>query len=65
MLRRQHSARTLGVAFVVLVTAGLDPGIRVVTQAFDLAALGTMALTGVSTWGRAGPVASTAIGLFR
>jgi putative hemolysin len=40
----------------------VQASIRVVTQAFDLAALGTMALTGVSTWGRAGPVASTAIG---
>jgi putative hemolysin len=42
----------------------VQASVRVVTQVFDLAALGIMALTGVSTWGRAGPVASTVIGAF-
>jgi putative hemolysin len=40
----------------------VQASVRVVTQAFDLTALGTMALTGVSTWGRAGPIPSTVIG---
>jgi putative hemolysin len=40
----------------------VQASVRVVTQAFDLTAFGTMALTGVSTWGRAGPIPSTVIG---
>jgi putative hemolysin len=42
---------------------GVQASIRVVTQTFDLTALSIIALSGVSTWGRAGPVASTAIGV--
>lgn len=42
---------------------GVQASIRVVTQAFDLSALSIIALTGVSTWGRAGPLVSTVIGV--
>lgn len=38
--------------------------VRVVTQVLDLSALGVIALTGVSTWGRLGPVPSIVIGGF-
>lgn len=41
----------------------VQASIRVVTQAFDLSALAIMSLTGVSTWGTAGPVASTVVGV--
>lgn len=38
--------------------------VRVVTQALDLTALGVIAVTQVSTWGRLGPVPSIVIGGF-
>ena len=38
--------------------------VRVVTQVFDLSALGVIALTGVSTWGRLGAVPNIVIGGF-
>lgn len=41
----------------------VQASVRVVTQAMDLTALAIIALTGVSTWGRAGPVASTIVGI--
>ncbi len=41
----------------------VQASVRVVTQAMDLSALGVMALTGVSTWGQAGPVVSTIVGV--
>jgi CBS domain containing-hemolysin-like protein len=37
--------------------------VRVVTQVFDLTALAIMTLTGVSTWGAGGAVASAAVGI--
>ncbi len=37
--------------------------VRLATLLFDLAALGIIALTGVSTWGAAGPVTSTLVGI--
>lgn len=37
--------------------------VRVVTQAFDLSALAIITLTGVSTWGAAGPIVSAAVGV--
>ncbi len=37
--------------------------VRVVTQAFDLSALAIITLTGVSTWGAAGPIVSAAVGI--
>lgn len=40
----------------------VQASVRVVTQALDLASLGVIALTSVSTWGLAGPVPSTVIG---
>jgi len=41
----------------------VQASIRVVTQAFDLSALAIMSLTGVSTWGTAGAVTSTVVGV--
>lgn len=41
----------------------VQASVRVVTQAFDLSALAIIAMTGVSTWGRAGPIVSTVIGV--
>jgi CBS domain containing-hemolysin-like protein len=41
----------------------VQASVRVVTQAFNLSALAIIAMTGVSTWGRAGPVVSTVIGV--
>jgi putative hemolysin len=41
----------------------VQASVRVVTQGFDLSALAIMSLTGVSTWGRAGPVVSTIVGV--
>ena len=40
----------------------VQASVRVVTQAFDLSALAVIALTGVSTWGRASPLVSTIVG---
>ena len=40
----------------------VQASVRVVTQAFDLTALAVIALTGVSTWGRASPLVSTIVG---
>lgn len=37
--------------------------VRVVTQAFDLSAVAIITLTGVSTWGAAGPIVSAAVGV--
>ena len=37
--------------------------VRLLTMVFDLSALGVIALTGVSTWGRASPLVSTMIGV--
>lgn len=37
--------------------------VRIATRVLDLTALAVIALTGVSTWGRAGPVVSTALGV--
>lgn len=37
--------------------------VRVVTQAFDLSALAIITLTGVSTWGAAGPIVSAVVGV--
>lgn len=41
----------------------IGASVRVVTQLLDLVALAVIALTGVSTWGTAGPVVSTALGV--
>lgn len=41
----------------------VQASVRVVTTAFDLSALAVIALTGVSTWGRAGPLTSTVVGV--
>lgn len=41
----------------------VQAAVRVVTQAFDLTALAVIALSGVATWGRLGPVANLAIGV--
>lgn len=41
----------------------VQASVRVVTQAMDLSALAVVAMTGVSTWGRAGPVVSTIVGI--
>lgn len=41
----------------------VQAAVRVVTQAFDLTALSIIALSGVSSWGRLGPVANLAIGV--
>jgi len=37
--------------------------VRAVTQLFDLSALAIMTITGVSTWGAAGPLVSAAVGI--
>ena len=37
--------------------------VRLLTMVFDLSSLGVIALTGVSTWGRASPLVSTIIGV--
>lgn len=37
--------------------------VQIVTKALDLSALAVIALTGVSTWGTAGPIVSTALGV--
>ena len=41
----------------------VQASVRVTTAALDLSALAVIALTGVSTWGRSGPVVSTIIGV--
>lgn len=45
-------------------THAVRASVRVVTQLLDLSALGVIALTGVSTWGRLGPLPSIVIGIF-
>ncbi len=42
----------------------VQASVRVVTQALDLAALGVIAVTGVSTWGRLGQIPSIIVGGF-
>ncbi len=39
------------------------PGVRIVTQALNLSALAIISLTGVSTWGAAGPLVNTLLGV--
>lgn len=41
----------------------VQASVRVITQGLNLSALALIALTGVSTWGTAGPIASTVIGI--